>query len=136
MAKNAIDQDLSDAYERHGGPLKAWKHFGKSRGKQAIGKGKDMINYFREKINKMKEGRNPAKKEEGKEMAKKMPMKPRLKKEGTNERIMEKMKTRQPKKMENSAPLKRVSPPKMYISRRLGEGPASRRGSRRSKVGK
>lgn len=56
MAKNAVDQDLSSAYKRHGGPLKAWKHFGKSRGKKLKDKGKDMIEHFTSKIAGMKEG--------------------------------------------------------------------------------
>lgn len=54
MAMNAVDKDLAGAYKRHGGPLKAWKHFGKSRGKKALGKGKDMISYFKNKIGDMK----------------------------------------------------------------------------------
>jgi len=55
MAMNAIDRDLASAYQRHGGALKAWKHFGKSTGKKALGKGKDLISYFKKKIKDMKE---------------------------------------------------------------------------------
>ena len=52
MAMNPVDGDLAGAYKRHGGPIKAWKHFGKSRFNKAKDKGSDMVDYFK---NKMKE---------------------------------------------------------------------------------
>lgn len=54
MAMNPVDQDLASAYKRHGGPLKAWKHFGKKTAgsvKDAVKKGgKAVGSYFADKL--------------------------------------------------------------------------------------
>lgn len=57
---NPIDQDLANAYQRHGGRLKAWKHLGKKVAggvADAVKKGgKAVSSYFTEKLKKKKEG--------------------------------------------------------------------------------
>lgn len=56
MAMNPIDQDLANAYKRHGGRLKAWKHLGKKTAgsvKDAVAKGgKAVGSYFADKLKK------------------------------------------------------------------------------------
>ena len=57
---NPIDQDLANAYQRHGGRLKAWKHLGKKVAggvKEAVKTGgKAVASYFTDKLKKKKEG--------------------------------------------------------------------------------
>lgn len=54
---NPIDQDLSDAYKRHGGALNAWKHLGKKVASKAGG----AIMSGAKKVNKLTGGENLSK---------------------------------------------------------------------------
>lgn len=61
MTMNPIDQDLANAYQRHGGRLKAWKHLGKKVAggvTDAVKKGGSAVaTYFVDKLKKAKQSK-------------------------------------------------------------------------------